>query len=108
MSIEAASTARGSTATRPGCVDARYHATPPSRRASLTRSMTESKKAPRGDAHDQAGHSEVIGCHTGAPELVTDGSQALFEGAAPPSVEHRVSRCPPAGAAGGPPHPSPP
>src|SRR5690606_9053167 len=32
------------------CVEARYQATPPSRRASLTRSTVESKNAPRGEA----------------------------------------------------------
>jgi hypothetical protein len=54
MSSEAASTASGSTATRPGWVDARYQATPPSNSASLMRSITESKNAPRGEAVPEA------------------------------------------------------
>ena len=41
------STANGSTAMCRGAVSARYQATPPSSRASVTRSATESKKAPR-------------------------------------------------------------
>jgi hypothetical protein len=37
-------------ATRPGWVESRYQAMPPSSSASLIRSMTESKNAPRGEA----------------------------------------------------------
>ncbi len=99
--------------------------------------MTESKKAPRGDAVPDALATapsstsgtavstsssrparseplamateaatamtrpvvgEVVGRDAGAPDLATDRSQTLLEGAAPPSVEHVVSRSHPAGA----------
>src|SRR5579864_728696 len=50
MRFETARTASGRTAQWPWWVDARCHATPPSTSESTTRSLTESKNAPRTDA----------------------------------------------------------
>ena len=78
--LEAAMTARGSMAACPPSTEARYQAKPPSTTMSLTRSTTESKNAPRGDAvPGRLGHGPV--------EQVGDGGRGQQERAQPePSV----------------------
>jgi hypothetical protein len=53
-SMAAPMTATGSIMVRPGSVPARCQAMPPNRRASVRRSETESKKAPRFEAVPEA------------------------------------------------------
>jgi hypothetical protein len=112
-------TARGTRAMCAECSSMKYQATPPKSSASVTRSMTESKKAPRwlevfdalarapsrrsgsaarmtrsdrgGDGDDETGHGEMIGRHSGSTEAVSEWLDGLVDRTTQVTVEHAVS-----------------